>query len=88
MPTYFISMEIKTWAQLSESEKNNIQVILSSIFIVEGTSESVSEYWYNSGYIRLIREDGYKRVVGPLDVDDKDSEIIELAIIRELIPVE
>lgn len=78
-------MEIKTWAHLSESEKNNIQVVLSSIFVVEGTSESLAEYWYNNGYIRLIREDGYKRIVGQSSIDDDNPEIIELATIQELI---
>ena len=69
---YFILMEIKTWAQLSGSEQNNILQVMSSIFVVEGASESMAEYWYNNGYIRLIREDGYKRIIGKLG-DEKDG---------------
>jgi len=82
---YFIFMEIKTWAHLSDSEQNNILQVMSSIFVVAGTSESIAEYWYNNGYIRLIREDGFKRIIGKLS-DDKDAEIVELAEIRELTP--
>lgn len=73
--------EVKTWSGLTEKEKNNVLVVIGGIFATIGTSETLCENWYNSGYVKLYR-DGKKRVIYGASTPEEDGELIKLAVIK------
>lgn len=84
---YLISMEneITNWVELTRDEKDDVLVILASIFTLIGADEDTAANWYNSGYIRLFRN-GNKRIIKGMEGPTNNS-MYNLAVI-EVMPTE
>jgi len=72
--------EITNWSELDHSEKNEVLILLASIFTLVGIDEDTASSWYNSGYIRLYR-DGKKKIIKGMEGPENNS-MYELAIIE------
>lgn len=79
---YLNSMEkeITNWIDLTKDEKDDILILLASIFTLIGADEDTAAYWYNSGYIRLFR-DGNKRIIKGMESPTNNS-MYNLAVIE------
>jgi len=73
--------EITSWSELDYNEKNEVLVLLASIFTLVGIDEDTASSWYNSGYIRLYR-DGKKKIIKGME-GPENNLMYELATIEE-----